>query len=178
MTRYIADLHLGHKAIHKFAGEHRGGVSSLEEHDQWIIDRWNSVVRKNDVTWVLGDAAFSNKGLEKIKKLNGVKHLLLGNHDDFSIDKYKKYFNKVTGFHKKASIWFSHPPIHEESLRNLVNVHGHTHHRKVYHPGYFCVSVEPLGGIPISLDEIIDRAGWKEWYDGIRKDKRAQNEKM
>ena len=39
---FIADLHFGHKKILKFSSEYRAGAN-VDEHDEWIIDRWNSV---------------------------------------------------------------------------------------------------------------------------------------
>ena len=88
---FIADLHLGHDNICEYEGPNRGGSKTIEEHDDWIVYQWNSVVRNTDLTWVLGDVAFSHEGLAKMKRMNGSKHLILGNHDMFSNKKY--YFD-------------------------------------------------------------------------------------
>ncbi len=155
---FISDLHLGHKNICKFAGPMRGDVKTVEEHDEWIIDRWNSVVTKRDLIWVLGDVAFSKGDLDKVKLLNGCKHLILGNHDEFSLNLYSQYFNKIHGFLKYKGMWLSHCPINPIQLRRKVNIHGHVHHNSLINPCYINVSVEALNGFPKPLDEILAHA--------------------
>ena len=67
---------------HAFVAETRG-YATAEEHDEALIARLNSVVTKRDHLYVLGDLFMGSvsAGLEKIKRVNGVKHLILGNHD-------------------------------------------------------------------------------------------------
>ena len=154
---FIADLHLGHNNICNYEGDNRGNPESIEQHDDWIIYQWNSIVRKQDLIWVLGDVAFNYEGLHKLKRMNGSKHLILGNHDVFPIKKYFEYFNKIHGFMKYKGMWLSHSPIHPVSLRDKINIHGHTHSHKIDDDRYFCVSVEQLNGLPIELDEVFLR---------------------
>ena len=75
---YHSDWHLNHG----YVAETRGFKTSAE-HDEWLIDNINSVVRKRDHIWMLGDLHMGHLGaaLESVKKINGVKHLVLGNHD-------------------------------------------------------------------------------------------------
>jgi calcineurin-like phosphoesterase family protein len=153
---FIADLHLGHNNICKYEENNRGQCTNVEEHDEWIINRWNSVVTKSDLVWVLGDVAFNTEGLKKVRRLNGSKHLILGNHDGYSLQKYLQYFNKIHGFIKYKNMWLSHAPIHPASLRGLKNIHGHTHSWKPMGSQYKCVSVEQLNGVPLSLEEIVN----------------------
>jgi len=155
-VRFIADLHLGHKKICDFEGPNRGATRNVEEHDDWIVSQWNSVVRKQDITWVLGDVAFSREGLEKVRRLNGTKHLILGNHDTFALSDYLKVFNKVHGFFKYKGFWLSHAPVHTISLRGLKNIHGHTHSKSLEDDRYICVSVEQCSGVPVGLDYLRD----------------------
>ena len=51
-----------------------------------MIQRWNEVVKPGDVVYHLGDFAFFKKrDIDKVKELlqtlNGVKYLVIGNHD-------------------------------------------------------------------------------------------------
>ena len=151
---FIADLHLGHGNICEYEGPRRGNSKTIDEHDDWIIYQWNNVVRKEDLVWVLGDVAFSYDGLHKLKRMNGSKHLILGNHDVFSNNKYYEYFNKIHGFMKYKGMWLSHSPIHPMSLRDRINIHGHTHGSKPDDDRYICVSVEHLNGYPLALEDI------------------------
>lgn len=151
---FIADLHLGHKNIVNYTGEFRGQCKTPDEHDDWIVYQWNSVVRKTDLVWVLGDVAFTKEGLKNLKRMNGTKHLILGNHDLFPLRQYYEYFHKIHGFMKYKGYWLSHAPINTGSLRGLKNIHGHLHTGKIDDSNYICVSVEHLNGMPLALYEI------------------------
>lgn len=157
---FISDLHIGHKAVIRFSPERLGtAVSTIDEHDLLLVDRWNSVVSKRDVVWVLGDVVFNTAKLYLLPKLAGQKNLILGNHDQFGIHIYLKYFHKIHGFTKYKGLWLSHCPVHGDELRGLPNVHGHVHNPD-NNPAvrddrrYINVTVEALKGLPISIDEI------------------------
>ena len=79
-TYFIADLHFGHKNC--LAYDNRE-FPSIEEHDAFLIERWNSVVSPTDDVWILGDISWypATKTLEIFRQLNGVLHLCSGNHD-------------------------------------------------------------------------------------------------
>lgn len=164
---FISDLHFGHVNIPKFEGHNRGGVTTVQEHDDWIIKQWNSVVTKRDLTWVLGDVAFTKQGLAKVSKLNGSKHLILGNHDQFSLELYSQYFNKIHGFMKKGKFWLSHAPVHPNQLRNKYNIQGHVHSNTLEDLRYFNVSVEALNGMPIAYEELESIFKTREKYIGV-----------
>lgn len=149
---FIADIHFGHVKAANLRG-----FEDVDEHDNWIIDQWNSKVTKYDMTFVLGDVTLNKKYLPLMDKLNGNKKLVMGNHDDFSNALYLKYFQKLYGALKYKQLWLTHIPIHPNSLRGLVNVHGHTHkpmEQFDISTSHLCVSIESLNGIPISLEEI------------------------
>jgi len=163
MNRFcIADLHLGHKNILGFSGALRGGTN-VDEHDEWIVEQWNSVVQKRDVVYVLGDVTMGKKKIHYMHRLNGQKHLIRGNHDTLSTHTYLKYFTNVYGILKKHGFWFTHAPIHPQELRGCKNIHGHVHGNiildKFGNPDdrYISVCVEANYGVPISLDYILEK---------------------
>jgi calcineurin-like phosphoesterase family protein len=154
----ISDLHLGHRSILDFS-PNRGGTC-VDTHDEWIIERWNSVVNKRDVVIVLGDVAFSRDALKKVGRLKGTKHLIMGNHDVYGVDSYKQYFHIRPGLDRYKGFWLSHCPIHPNEMRYCkANIHGHTHHN-LMGDGYINVCVEHLQGVPILFNDI------KRRYDG------------
>ena len=77
---YIADTHFGNEAI---IGLCNRPFNSVQEMDDFIVDRWNSVVRPIDLVYHLGDFSFGGAAHAKsiFKHLNGRKVLVLGNHD-------------------------------------------------------------------------------------------------
>lgn len=83
MTTFLtSDLHFGHRNI-LHIGKGRP-FKTIEEHDQALIDNWNSVVTSGDLVYVLGDFSIETNVDEirkPLSKLNGQKILILGNHD-------------------------------------------------------------------------------------------------
>lgn len=80
---YISDCHFGHSGMN-FRMDNRG-FSSVEEMDEYMINQWNSRVRKNDEVVILGDLTLQGpeKANEILRRLNGKKMLVIGNHDKF-----------------------------------------------------------------------------------------------
>lgn len=169
---FIGDTHFGHSNILTFQrsdgrGLLRPGFSSIEEHDELLVANWNSVVRPQDKVYHLGDVSIKKGGLEIIKRLNGHKRLIGGNHDIFRTRDYLEAgFEEISGYRVIDKIIFSHIPIHVGSLgRYRANVHGHLHDNRVtldslegntVDPRYLCVSVEHVDYIPRELQELKD----------------------
>jgi calcineurin-like phosphoesterase family protein len=137
--------------------------SGSEEHDEFLIEQWNSVVKSEGHTvYLLGDICINQKGLFKLNRLNGRKILVPGNHDIFPMKDYMPYFSDVRGYIVRNKIIYTHIPIHKDCMARFgCNVHAHTHNNvmKDIHGlpdrRYFCVSVEQCPGYkPISMDII------------------------
>lgn len=152
---FTSDLHLGHD----LAAEKRG-YKSVEDHDDGIIYTLSQQMNKRSVLWVLGDVAMRMQSIDMLDSILGRKWLVLGNHDQFDIGVYIKYFQKIYGFTKYKEMWLSHAPIHpQEIYRAKLNVHGHihknTHSPLLPHP-YFNVNWD-FWGRALNLDEIRER---------------------
>ena len=161
---FISDLHFGHKRICDFVDEnsvnYREG-KDWKENMEIIIKNWNSIVTKRMKVFVLGDVAFTEEGFEGLKRLNGTKVLVRGNHDNyFNTEKWLEVFDSVEGIVRYKNYWLTHAPIHHTELRGKKNIHGHLHHNLVLNDdgtpdtNYICVCPEVIGHKPISLDEI------------------------
>lgn len=151
-----SDTHFGHKNIMEFEKEHRGHFSSLVEHDEFLIEAWNSVVSKHDTVWHLGDVLFGKENFKYIPRLNGIKNLVLGNHDTYGMENYLKYFNKVVSSFNYKQCILTHIPIHESQFwRYKKNIHGHLHSKTINDPRCICVSVEQNNLKPFLLSDLI-----------------------
>lgn len=156
---FISDLHLGHKNILKHterAGTFRGGTT-VEEHDEWVIQQCLSVgATKRTLWWLLGDVAMEVEKLALLDRLPGRKMLILGNHDLFQTGVYLKHVEAIKGGIKKYNCWLSHIPVHPAELRGLSNIHGHCHHGTLQDDvRYLNTAIEWLPQQrPISLDEV------------------------
>lgn len=128
MLFFTSDTHFGHVNIIQY--ENRP-FTSVDEMDKTIIQRWNSVVRKSDDIWFLGDFCFSKNPAKYLSQLNGHIHLVCGNHDDdtrkikgfASIQDYK--YLRFEG-HR---IVLSHYPMlsWRNSHKGSIHLHGHCH---------------------------------------------------
>jgi calcineurin-like phosphoesterase family protein len=153
----FADPHFGHLNMAK-----RRGFNTVEEHDNYIIERWNSTVRKNDKVYLLGDITMeSNKSYHLLKKLKGNIIVVGGNHDKPGHAKEMlKYISGFSGAIKYEEFILTHFPIHEGELndkRFLGNIHGHVHKNILSDNRYFCVSAEAVNYTPISFECIKEK---------------------
>jgi calcineurin-like phosphoesterase family protein len=162
---FISDLHFGHANILKYSGAYRGGTTSAE-HDAWLIDQINSVVKKNDLLYILGDVAMDREGLKLMKKIKaGNRILVRGNHDIYETKEYLEYFSQVHGMISyKGTFWLTHAPIHPAELRGRYNIHGHVHQNSIPDdPRYINACVEMTYGLPQSLDELFEKHKTEVW---------------
>ena len=139
---FISDPHFGHQNILKYCDR---PFKTTDEMNEFIVNRWNCLVKKDDIVFILGDIAFGGAGLfdQIMPKLNGQKYLILGNHDYKNMrDRYKDYFVKVA---TKMFISIDGQPIilnHEPLLcfggqmnGRIWHLFGHVHTSHASHQG-------------------------------------------
>ena len=151
---FIADTHFGHRNICKYRPE----FSSPEEHDEYIVQQWNSVVTKAKFqVWCLGDMCIKNKYYDfnaLLSRLHGTIHVITGNHC------YSPAYAKLhvaNGLVKRYGFWLSHFPIHPDELRGKKNIHGHVHRETIQDLRYINVSCENVGYTPVELETLRDK---------------------
>ena len=135
----ISDTHFSHtNSWEKFKladGSPLRPFTSTEEMDETMVERWNAVVKPNDHVYHLGDVAISKRGLEFVRRLNGHKRLIRGNHDIHSDKLYREVgFEQIHGVRVFVDKFIlSHIPLHPDCVtgRFRVNVHGHLHSNRV-----------------------------------------------
>jgi calcineurin-like phosphoesterase family protein len=170
----VSDTHFGHAGVCRFM--RNDGVTKLrpwdnpEEMDEEMVKRWNDTVRPNDKVYHLGDVVINRKALSTMRRLNGDKVLIRGNHDIFRLEDYTPFFRDIRGYHVMNGMILSHIPVHEGSLGRFgTNIHGHLHanrvmrndpfgHREpVVDPRYHCVCVEQTDFRPILFEDVLKR---------------------
>lgn len=168
---FTSDTHFGHNR--GFIYEPRG-FSSMEEHDETIIENWNKIVKPDDIVYHLGDVMLgdSEYGAKCISRLNGKINLIFGNHDTDS--RIKIYHsdcpNIITGgFADRISyegyhFFLSHYPTNTANLddsglkKTMLNLHGHTHQKTDFimdNPYQYHVGIDSHNNFPVSIEEII-----------------------
>lgn len=86
---FTSDHHFGHTNIIKFEPlnriDERGVMfESVEQMDEYLIERWNEVVGVDDLVYHLGDMSYKQETLRAVvPRLHGRKILVCGNHDPY-----------------------------------------------------------------------------------------------
>jgi calcineurin-like phosphoesterase family protein len=176
----VSDTHFGHTGVCRFT--RNDGVTKLrpwddaDEMDEFMVKAWNERVRPNDKVYHLGDVVINRKSLAIMRRLNGDKVLIRGNHDIFKDTDYREHFRELRAYHVMNGMILSHIPVHVESLGRFgVNIHGHLHANRVKkirgvnaktgellysdEPDvrYHCVCVEQTDFAPILFEDVIKR---------------------
>ena len=171
MDFITSDIHFSHKNIMKFCPVSRAfGEDDVDKMDEEIIRRWNSVVQPNDHTYILGDVAFCNaeKAVRYLKRLNGNKTLIRGNHDVKLINDraFCNEFDAIQDYYSltidKTKVIMFHYPVCEwdQMHRGSVHFHGHLHGGKSGMEKYRCIDVgmDSYNCYPMQLSTAIDTA--------------------
>lgn len=158
----ISDTHFSHgNIIHKFIPPRP--FANIQEHDECLVDNWNSLVKPEDHCYHLGDVVMKRRDLPIVKKLNGHKRLVRGNHDIFKTKEYLDVgFEEIYGvrvFTKgRGGVMLTHIPVHPNHLiHEAKNIHGHLHFNRVMKDGeiddrYISVCVEHTDYKPVPLE--------------------------
>ena len=170
MIYFTADTHFNHENIIKLCGRPFSNVAQMNEA---LMENWNSCVNANDEIYILGDFAFRGSGLEAdniIKKLNGKKYLIKGNHDRFLDDRNfdKNNFKWIKDYYvlsyQKAKFVLFHYPILEWDgyFGNAFHLYGHVHNsgneqEKLKMPGRRAINVgvDVNDFYPVSIEKIM-----------------------
>ena len=141
MIYFTSDWHFNHDQ--PFVWEERG-FETIEEMNNEIVKRHNSIVTNEDDVYVLGDLCMSGKLEENktlIESLNGRIHILIGNHDtDNRLRMYESCSNvvEICGYatlikYRKYRFYLSHYPTNTGNYDDgglkacTINLCGHVH---------------------------------------------------
>lgn len=125
-VRFIGCLHFGHKWLAQYRG-----FQDEFYHDEHLIEQWNSVVHKRDLTYILGDITMeTDQWYYQLDRLNGRKIVVLGNHDRHQdVKELLKYVESVAGMIMYKGFFLTHAPIHPNEVGFCRgNIHAHIHH--------------------------------------------------
>ena len=130
MIYYISDTHFGDERIMRLAMRPFDSVSTMND---YIIQKWNNKVSSRDEVYILGDFAVSDGvALAILQRLNGHKHLIIGNHDRILANALS-YFESTCDIKKiidkGRSVVLCHYPLlsYENSIYGGYQIFGHIH---------------------------------------------------
>jgi len=162
---FISDWHFGHDRDFIWG---KRGYSSVQEHDEDLISKFNSKVGTKDITYFLGDFCFNKEFDKYLSRLNGNFIILCGNHDkDFfrhlssiSCKTKQKIIKFTTGFIdislQGKPITLCHFAMHSwnKSHFNAGHLYGHHHYATDFGGKTLNVTVDGHNGYPYSEEEI------------------------
>lgn len=166
---FTSDCHFHHANIIRMTDR---PFSDCEEMDNALLYNWNSRVKPEDDIYILGDLAFAGaaEAAALLRRLNGRKYLVKGNHDRFADQASfpKELFVWIKDYHRLVAngrrIILFHYPIEEwdQFFRGAYHLHGHQHNLSEYNlknreNGFrrYDVGVDANGYAPVKLEEII-----------------------
>ena len=152
------------------------GFSTVDEANEEIIKRWNSVVGPDDLVYHLGDVMLNDneKGIQCLERLNGQIYILRGNHDTstrmymylaaknvFGCGDYARVIK-----HNGYNFYISHYPTLTSNMDNdapakkhMINLYGHTHQKTNFYqdqPFMYHVGLDSHDCYPVEITQIIN----------------------
>lgn len=129
---YISDLHFYHTNILMFDNR---PWTDIEKMNEDLVEIWNKKVDDGDTVYILGDLAMKGGELllNIVKRLNGHKILIKGNHDRISPQLAKEFNNKIYDYLEikddGRNVVLSHYPIScfNKHYYGGFALYGHVH---------------------------------------------------
>lgn len=169
---FSSDYHLGHKNVIKYDNR---PFKTVYEMDEAIIKNHNNTVRDEDQFYFLGDFSFDRRRTEEyLRRLQGEKFFIKGNHDNSDIIKlYEKYgtylgnLSEVSVFGQRIVLCHYAMRVWNKSHRGVWHLYGHSHHSLPDDPHALSMDVGINGkGFqykPRSFEQIRDFMSKKEY---------------
>ena len=185
---FTSDLHFGHENVLRFDNR---PFETVAEMDEELMKRWNAKVDKGDLVYILGDMiwrASTNEAPVLLRKLNGQKILIKGNHDRFiknaaakkelaAVKDYDDICVKLEdGTQRRCILSHYFMPFYIGHRYSAIHLHGHSHNTeesleekhitaylraKGYNLEVYNVGCMYWNYEPVTLDEILQKEGYK-----------------
>ncbi|PHM33121.1 metallophosphoesterase [Xenorhabdus innexi] len=176
MIYFTSDTHFCHSSIINLCGR---PFESVHHMNNTIIHNWNACVTERDEIYILGDFLYRGTGTDAnqiLRRLNGKKFLIRGNHDKFLSDPefdssmfewVKDYYEM--DYQKQKIVMFHYPILEWQGyFRNAIHLYGHVHNAgkdpdqykrlSVLGPRAINVGVDVNNFFPVSINQVLKRA--------------------
>jgi calcineurin-like phosphoesterase family protein len=175
MIFFTSDLHLWHKNILRFSPDTRK-VATMDDMLITLRNNWNAKVGHADQVWLLGDVSFGEPQatFEYLQSLNGIKHLVYGNHDKMFKDSktMQVVFSSVQDYKEltidKQLVVMSHYPMTHwnKSHYGSFMLFGHLHGSYTTDKRSMDIGIDSRDDLSLwSWDEILTKLGDRPYVD-------------
>ena len=167
---FSSDLHAGHQRDFLYVPR---GFSSIEEHDEAIIDNINEVVAPEDTLYLLGDLMLGDneEGARKLRQIQCKDiRVIRGNHDtDTRVRLYEYSLGyQMLGYAAPAkfngkNFMLSHYPMattnfdfEKKPWERVYNLCGHSHTKEKWDPATDSIHVEldAWNNYPVNIEDV------------------------
>jgi calcineurin-like phosphoesterase family protein len=170
-TYFTSDCHWNHARIIQYCNR---PFADVDEMNRVLVERWNETVTETDTVYCLGDFCWT--GYEHIfHRLNGIKHLIIGNHDSREIITLPWASQPVhylelslkdgefvkTDYRKRPTLVLNHYSMRvwNGSNKGVIMLYGHSHNtlpgfRTSSGGGTLDVGCDCWDFRPVNLDQI------------------------
>jgi calcineurin-like phosphoesterase family protein len=161
MIYFTGDTHFGDPRVLRLD---RRPFPDMVEHDVALIRNWNETVGPEDEVWHLGDFMSARGGdcTELLARLNGRKHLIVGNNDPATTtnssgwDSVQHYAELRLAEHHLILCHYAFRTWNQMGKKS-INLHGHSHGRLKPLPRQYDVGVDGQGLRPVTLELLLKR---------------------
>jgi len=189
-TWFSSDRHFGHAKIVEICDRPYADLHEMEED---YISKHNAVIRDCDDYWDLGDVSYKCSAvyaMERIRRLKGRIHVVLGNHDKALRQAVKRGLAddliesgklEIVGGKESldnsiisakilningSRLILSHYAYRTwpSAFRGTIHLFGHSHGNLKPHYKSFDIGVDGNDGCPWELSEVLD------WASKVKKD--------
>lgn len=114
MRYYIADCHFFHEGLNEKMDKR--GFESVQAMNEYMIEKWNQKVRRNDEVVILGDFSWGNaeETNDLLDRLHGKLYMIRGNHD---------YFLQKSDFRAERFVWIKSYAEMQDNQRKVILCH-------------------------------------------------------
>lgn len=154
---FTSDTHFDHANVIRFCDR---PFESVGEMNEALIKNWNAKVKPQDTIYHLGDFCMGSDGQRIMNRLNGKKHLIIGNHDKkgVKLNGWESVSHYVELNHNKQFIVLSHYAMRvwNKSHYGSWMLYGHSHGSLPDDPNAlsFDVGVDCHNYAPLSFSEV------------------------
>src|SRR3989304_3585814 len=159
---FISDTHFRHSEIIAFSERPFYDTNDM---DEYMIEKWNSIVSSGDEVIFGGDFALVGKeeSARICNSLNGRKILIRGNHDgtkkrmtDIGFSEVHSHLPMLTEHGRILVVHKPHPWLENAAEYSYV-LYGHMHHKRIRRGNWLSTCVERNEYRPQTLEQLIER---------------------
>lgn len=169
---FTSDTHYFHKNIIRYSNRPFKDIHHMNES---LIERFNERVSNSDNVYHLGDFGFANEEeMQRVfDRLNGRKHLILGNHDKRDTKRirgweYVRHYDEIRIDGQSIVLFHYAPRVWNKAHHGSIALYGHSHGSMPGNSQSLDVGVDCWDYYPVNFEQIKRRLATLPTFKGYR----------